>query len=372
MPRIFPPKKTEVTAEYWRKGQGSTRYESCWGAVRVPTQRLIHRSGEKQTQVPLDASLDASGWTPEALERLLDLSVRLPFEEAAIVARSFGLKISSSELERLSRAYGDASRTTVQDALHAAAEADTETRPTRPGRVMVLQSDGVYALGRPEDGACPGIEVKSCVLYPQNAPKERWMLADVTEARVFQDQVHGLLTLANVMPTDTLIGLSDGANWLDAMFNTLGATRITDVYHATEYLETVMITLGWSEERRAGHRRTWYRGQINARDWLKRYQPQPGITNTWDDEAITALRYLTNRVDSMDYATYTKNGWPIGSGQIEGMNKNVIGTRMKRSGMHWSRSGAARMASLRAQHCARHPITTFQHLRYQAYPHLSP
>lgn len=44
----------------------------------------------------LDKSLDHSGWTPAALERLIDLSACLPFEEAVHVAASFGLRISSS------------------------------------------------------------------------------------------------------------------------------------------------------------------------------------------------------------------------------------------------------------------------------------
>ena len=36
----------------------------------------------------------------------------------------------------------------------------------------------------------------------------------------------------------------------------------------------------------------------------------------------------------MDYPKYRENGWPIGSGQIEGMNKSVIWSHMKESGMH--------------------------------------
>ena len=47
----------------------------------------------------------------------------------------------------------------------------------------------------------------------------------------------------------------------------------------------------------------------------------------------------------MDYPSFRARGFPIGSGQVEGMNKSVIGNRLKRSGMQWSREGAARMAS---------------------------
>lgn len=79
--------------------------------------------------------------------------------------------------------------------------------------------------------------------------------------------------------------------------------------------------------RRSVERRAWYRGEINAHDWLKSHQPPPGITNTWSEEALTALRYIVTRLDSMDYADFTARGYLIGSGQVEGMNKSVIGTR---------------------------------------------
>lgn len=80
------------------------------------------------------------------------------------------------------------------------------------------------------------------------------------------------------------------------------------------------------------------------------------------------MRYLETRLEHMDYPGYKAKGWPIGSGQVEGMNKNVIGNRMKRSGMHWSRPGAARMASLRAQVCAERPLVAFDSLRHKAFP----
>lgn len=61
----------------------------------------------------------------------------------------------------------------------------------------------------------------------------------------------------------------------------------------------------------------------------------------WSEEASTALQYLEGRADRMRYPTYKARGWPIGSGQ------HVIGARIKRSGMPWSRPGASQMATLR-------------------------
>lgn len=64
-------------------------------------QRWEDSVTKKQCTTPVDASLDSSDWTPWALQRLLDLAHRLPFEEGAIVAGNFGLSITTAEIERL-------------------------------------------------------------------------------------------------------------------------------------------------------------------------------------------------------------------------------------------------------------------------------
>lgn len=377
MPRIFPPVPTEIPAGYWRNGLGRTSVETQWGQVRIPVQRLIDRQTGRQLQVPLHADVDASGWAPDVLRRLLDLVVRLPFAEASLVALHLGVKVSASELERLYRPYASTLRRMVSTELLNAKsrsehpEVQSAGQAATPARLMVLQTDGVYVLGRPEAGRCPGLELKTAVLYNQNSPANRWMIADRVTSSELLPRLAGLLHLAGVTPADTLICLGDGAAWISSISSELAAISITDVYHACEYLETMMTALGWDEATRLKERRAWYRGEVNARDWLRKHQPQPGITRTWDEEAITALGYLTSRVDSMDYRNYKTLGYPIGSGQIEGINKNVIGTRMKRSGAHWSENGSGDMAACRAQAHATNPITTYQNIRHHAYPHFA-
>lgn len=332
--------------------------------MSVDVQRLVNKAG-KAKQIIRDKRLDHSGWTPKALACLTDLVARVPLEESAQIAGNFGLKLSSSELDRLQRPYSGACRVEVARKLLSL---ETEASPLAKGRRMVLQVDGVYVLGQPEGGTCPGLELKTAVLYPQDAPTQRFMLADRVSADDFLPLLAGLLKRANLDAKDTLIGLGDGASWIDKAFDHLQAVRVTDVYHATEYLDIVMQALGWNEDTRKAHRRSWYRGEVNARDWLQQHLPEPDVWLSWNEAAKTALSYIDARLDSMDYALFKAKDYPIGSGQIEGMNKNVIGTRMKRSGMHWSEHGAASMASLRAQTCAKHPLTDFQQLRHLAYP----
>lgn len=370
----FPPEQERAIPEgYWRNGYRQTCIKHLWGEVRVDVRRLVNKES-KAKQIIKDKRLDHSGWTPKALECLVDLVARLPLEEATVVARNFGLNISSSCLDRLSHPYREACQTEVKEQLLQAHEQrlandyDYYLSTQIEKRTMVLQVDGVYVLGQPEKGVCVGLELKTAVLYPLNSPSQRWMLADRCSSDEFLKQLSGLLQKANVSAKDRLIGLGDGASWIDKSFDYLQALRITDVYHATEYLDTIMQAMNWDEQTRTEHRRAWYRGEVNAKEWLSQYLPEPDVWLDWSEKALTALNYLEARLDSMNYADFIALNYPIGSGQIEGMNKSVIGNRMKRSGMHWSDSGAANMAALRAQICAKHPMTQFESLRHIAFP----
>jgi len=71
------------------------------------------------------------------------------------------------------------------------------------------------------------------------------------------------------------------------------------------------------------------------------------------EERRRLIGYLTANRGRMDYPTYIANGYPIGSGVIEGACRHVIGQRMKGSGRRWNDAGAEAMARLRAIECSR-------------------
>jgi hypothetical protein len=215
---------------------------------------------------------------------------------------------------------------------------------------------------------------------------------------------------AGLRTQDEIVGLSDGATWIKHLYENLvlhqtssdgyftflivflsrlcstkaasrqtlanrqyffgqllGVEHIIDVYHSSSYLDTVMETLGWDEHDRRQTRHAWLKGDIKAHDWLQKHLPDPSLWNSWNEPTQTAWRYLEERQTYMDYPSYKTRGLPIGSGQVEGVNKSVIGVRMKQSGMQWSRSGAGRMASLRARRCSKHPLLPHDTIRHHAF-----
>lgn len=327
----------------------------------------------------VDASLDESGWSPWALEQLLYLVVHHPFEEASELAARFGLLISSSELERLSKPYlykcqQTLHTTLTQEKPGQAPQHNEHTVPLKNAaieqpskRMMVLQTDGVFVLKRPENGHCEGMEIKSAVLYPQNAPQDRAMIADGCSATEFLPMLSGL-TKRYCTHHDFIVGIGDGAAWVEDILDLLANIRITDVFHSCQYLDTLMQELGWDEPKRAGHRRAWCKGEVAAQHWLSLHLPIPEHRKQWSDQANTALAYFTVRLEHMDYPAFKAKGYPIGSGQVEAMNKNVIGNRLKRSGMHWSKQGASAMAASRALAFSNFKLCSFERLRFLAYP----
>ena len=55
------------------------------------------------------------------------------------------------------------------------------------------------------------------------------------------------------------------------------------------------------------------------------------------------INYLRSNRERMDYRRYRRQGLPIGSGAVESACKNVVGARLKGSGMIWSPGGAQGM-----------------------------
>jgi hypothetical protein len=59
--------------------------------------------------------------------------------------------------------------------------------------------------------------------------------------------------------------------------------------------------------------------------------------------------YIEINKDNIDYPTYIKKGYIIGSGSIESANKTVLQYRLKQAGMSWNIPNAQDVVTLRAK-----------------------
>jgi hypothetical protein len=301
---------------------------------------------------------------------VLDQNTRLPFREAREALAIQGLNLSLSHCERLTQSYGEVFAASSVARLSDLAQQSLVSAPTSEARLMVVQADGVFVMERdkPVPGSCEGREVKQVLFYPNSRPGERDSYASAASIDTFIPLAHGLMRHTGVRQQDVLIGVGDGAPWVEGLFDTLGVKqRILDVYHATLYLDKLLLAMAWPEAQREAERRLWLRGEVNAREWFEQLLPLPEVRLHWSQEAKNALRYLEQRLETMDYKDYKAKGWPIGSGQIEGANKSVIAARMKRGGMRWSHGGIPRMAALRSAQLSKRPLADFHQTRLAAF-----
>ena len=152
------------------------------------------------------------------------------------------------------------------------------------------------------------------------------------------------------------VGISDGGagieDFLRVNFPRVEAV-ILDFYHASEHL------CEWVGVLRAGDE-----GLIESESqaWCHRLKHEGGeaVLRALREVALpkrkagvreahrALLVYFENQVHRMDYPSYRAKGWGIGSGAVESACKQVVGGRLKGSGMRWAEAGADGMCHLRA------------------------
>ena len=135
-------------------------------------------------------------------------------------------------------------------------------------------------------------------------------------------------------------------------------------YHAVEHGGYVLEALLGSKEHPDYN--------IRLHRWTKRLL-QNGVKNLIAEtrqEAATSgrsnlvekeLRYFVNNVQRMQYRTFRRQGFFIGSGVIEAGCKTVIGSRCKQSGMFWGKPGAQNVLALRCIHSSRRSDSFWKH-----------
>lgn len=152
------------------------------------------------------------------------------------------------------------------------------------------------------------------------------------------------------------VALTDGSPALQAQTQSHlpGFALVLDLMHANNHLWKAETAL-YGETN--PQRDTWVETQV--RDLLasrgqtviaRLDQHRAGLAS--HGAAGRALRqvrnYLEQNLPYMDYATYLRRGWPVGTGVVEGTCRHLVKDRMELSGMRWTVSGAEAILALRA------------------------
>lgn len=144
------------------------------------------------------------------------------------------------------------------------------------------------------------------------------------------------------------VAIADGSLWIwsivDEQFP--GAIQILDLYHAKGHLSDVAKQIYGASSDLAKQWTAQRNDELDDGETDKVLDALAAHKDT-NASARKCFDYVTNNRDRMNYPDFRAKGLSVGSGVVEAGCKVVVGTRLKRSGMHWSVAGANAIISLR-------------------------
>jgi hypothetical protein len=186
-------------------------------------------------------------------------------------------------------------------------------------------------------------------------------VATMQDARAFGPMVSVEAYRRGLWQAPVVLNISDGGNWIDplAELQKLADVRIIDFYHADERLfEVAGALLGKNTPQALALGEQWesllYEGQVAAViTLLKEHARALGPPEQSDGPAHPRevlrqnLGYFEKYQAYMHYDEYRRNGWPIGSANVEAGVK-CFNQRVKGTEQFWRQPGVEAILALRA------------------------
>ena len=151
--------------------------------------------------------------------------------------------------------------------------------------------------------------------------------------------------------TSAITMLADGAKWLweEQRQHLTHADGVLDIFHVLEHITAAGQALHSNPDRASEWitqaRKALLKDGWSGIDALTRAGEVP--RSAAQQQTIDELRnYLSPHADHLHYAERLKEGRSIGSGQVEGACKNLIGRRLKANASRWRVRRVRRMAGL--------------------------
>ena len=129
---------------------------------------------------------------------------------------------------------------------------------------------------------------------------------------------------------------------------------ILDIIHALEYLwDAANAVLGETHPQRT----PWVREQLllilsgdtsTVIQTLQDLAQDPTLSPSQLKVLNTTIGYYQRNLPYMRYDHYLAQGWPIGTGVVEGACGHLVKDRFEQSGMRWTKTGAQPLLDLRA------------------------
>jgi uncharacterized protein UPF0236 len=356
------------------KGRASLSVTGLFGTFELQRDYYYHES-KQQGHYPADAALGLEGSHTPALARLMCLegADETSYQKAENhLQETGGIQVSARQIQRLVQHVGAAAQTWQER------EAQQPLPGSKAVPIMYLSGDASGVPMRKEElegraGKQPDGSAKTrmaylgCVFTQHQRDEKGHPVRDhesTTYVSTFgpieefgpllrQEAIRRGLALAM-----QIVLLIDGAAGLANMgrlcFPT--AIQIVDFYHALEHAGKVLVALLGSKEHPdyKTRLRRWAKQLLKDQVDKLIAQARQECAGKASAEAVEKeLGYFVNNVQRMQYGSFRRQGFFIGSGVVEAGCKTVIGARCKQSGMFWGKPGAQNILALRCIHTSR-------------------
>lgn len=328
----------------------------------------------KRSRYPGDESLDLSetSRSPGVRRQTARLGAKESFQEAARdLLELAGLRLSRKDAERIAEEIGQdieyrdhALRLLIRGGLipAPAAQAPQTLYIELDGTGVPMVPDELQGrAGKQPDGSAKTREAKlGCVFTqtrlddsgkPIRAPNTTSYTGAIEDCHAFGWRLYAHAVERGLHQAARVAVLGDGAEWIRNLAQTHfpNATRIVDLYHAKEHVaDLCKLLFDRDIKRSTRHRERWWelmdQGDIEA--IVEQATACLPKDRTAAKDARTQINYLDKNKECMRYKHYRDQGLFVGSGVIEAACKNLIGRRLKQSGMEWTIRGANAIIAL--------------------------
>ncbi len=315
-----------------------------------------------------DLQLEMFSLTPGVLRMTGSTAALVSFQEtSALLHELAGVEVSASQVERAAETLGAEIAADERRCVEKMCEAAPTMYLGMDGTGVPMRAAEVAGrTGKQPDGSAKTREAKVVSMWtaesrdeegkPVRDPGSITYSAAIESAATtdtspdrspFAERVLREATRRGFTEADRGVVLGDGAPWI---WNTAAelfpqATQILDRYHAKEALHRAAQSIFGA----TSDGKQWAAARCTELDDGKLHtivhalRPFAGSSA----EATKCLLYIFHNRARMRYPKFHAQGFCTSTGVLEAGCKVVIGTRLKRAGMHWSVSGANAIIALR-------------------------
>jgi len=354
-------------------GRRAKTYQSVLGELTL-ARASYHCPACQAGFCPRDRALgleDAS--LSPGVQRMVGLvGAMVSFEEGHELLHELGgVEVPTKHVERAAEALG---REIAQDERRVV-EPPPADEPVAPTLYLGMDGTGVPMraselegrAGKPPDGSAKTREVKLCTVWSAEGRDEEgtpvrdagsvsYSAAIESAAQrdtdeqpsAFAERVVREATRRGFERAARRVVLGDGAPWIWnlASEHVPDARQIVDRFHAKQHLSDVAKAI-WEPGSETGE--PWARArhdELDAGD-LDAVLRALAVHADAVDDARKCVEYLRTNRGRMQYAEFHAAGLCTSTGVVEAGCKVAIGTRLKRTGMHWTVAGADAIIALR-------------------------